>query len=67
MKSITFRVTDKTYECLVQLKTYQTWREFWMLCVIRHCQKILARGAGRRGIDAYKKDIYQFQQEINYG
>ena len=64
MRQICFRVSDGTFERLNQLRGDDSWREFWMLCAIRHCQKILDRGSGRRGIEAYKRDIKQFQQEV---
>lgn len=65
MRTISFQVTNKTYERLAQLKIYnRSWREFWMLCAIRHCQKILAGGGGRRGIKHYRDDIFLFQKEI---
>jgi len=65
MRTISFRVSDKTYERLDQLRGGEAWREFWMLCAIRHCQKILGMGyGGRRGIEAYKRDIKQFRREV---
>ena len=65
MKTISFRVSDQTYERLSQLRSSNTWREFWMLCAIRHCQTVLAKPYGaRRGREAYKRDIKQFQREV---
>ena len=64
MRTISFRVSDKTYERLDQLRGGQTWCEFWMLCAIRHCKTILSKTyRSRRGREAYKRDIKQFQRE----
>lgn len=63
-RTISFRVSDATFERLEQLRGQETWVEFWMLCAIRHCHKILQGGGGRRGVDHYKRDIAQFQREL---
>jgi len=69
VKTISFQVNDKTYERLNRLRGGATWRQFWMLCAIRHCQKILyglegsLKRAGRFGVETYQRDIKQFQQE----
>jgi len=73
VKTISFQVSDKVYERLTSQKIrHETWRNFFLLCVIRHCMVVL--GMYQRVSDTptrsgmarmvKEEDITLFQREI---
>jgi len=65
MPKITIEVTQKTFDRLVRLKARYgyTWKQLFLMGMIKYCKRAIELDDH---VDLHRRDIEQFQQELQH-